>query len=219
MINSNKKYSVAFLFDKNNDWLEEYFIEKDLPLQNKYEYKISKDQNLIKGMDIVFILGYTKILDEKFLILNNLNLVVHESALPKGKGFSPVQWQILKEKNHIPICLFEAEPEVDSGDIVLKDTFHLKGYELYDEIRKIQGEATRKIIFKFLKIFPNYNRTKQKGIESSFRKRDPSDSKLDIDRTLKDQINLLRIVNNNGWPAFFYFKEKKYILKIEREED
>ena len=67
MINSNKKYSVAFLFDKNNDWLEEYFVEKDLPLQNKYEYKISKDQNLIKGMDIVFILGYTKLLDEKFL--------------------------------------------------------------------------------------------------------------------------------------------------------
>lgn len=219
MINSGKKYSVGFLFDENNNWIEEYFLEKHLPFQDKYKYTLSKDPSLINSMDIAFILGYTRLLDKKFLRLNDLNLVVHESELPKGRGFAPVQWQILEGNNNIPICLFEAEEEADSGDVILKDSFQLEGHELYDDIRKIQGEATRKIIFEFLKIFPNYNRTKQIGKGTFFRKRIPDHSELDLDKTIRDQINLLRIANNEEWPTFFYFKDKKYILKIGKEED
>ena len=30
----------------------------------------------------------------------------------------------------------------------------------------------------------------------------------------KEQFNLLRIVDNNSYPAFFFYKNKKYIIKI-----
>jgi hypothetical protein len=52
------------------------------------------------------------------------------------------------------------------------------------------------------------------GKESFFRKRSPADSKIDIKQSLKKNFNLLRICNNEKWPAFFYYKNQKYILKI-----
>ncbi len=41
-----------------------------------------------------FFLGCSKIAGPDVLNRNKYNLVVHESALPKGKGFAPVAWQI-----------------------------------------------------------------------------------------------------------------------------
>lgn len=85
---------------------------------------------MVRDQDIVFILGYTKILNSEFLQCNRLNLVIHESALPRGKGFAPTQWQILEGKNHIPVCLCEAIEKVDAGDIFLRGTTELNGLEL-----------------------------------------------------------------------------------------
>ena len=59
--------------------------------------------------DIVFYLSCGQIAPVDMLSRNKHNLVVHESALPDGKGWSPLTWQIIEGKNEIPITLFEAE--------------------------------------------------------------------------------------------------------------
>ena len=73
---------------------------------------------------------------------NALNLVIHESDLPEGRGFFPVQWQVLEGKNRIPVCMIECSKEVDSGDIIMRSEIILEGYELFDHIREKQGQAT-----------------------------------------------------------------------------
>ena len=87
--------NIAFLLDKENNWIEPYVLSY---VQNKNNIRLEYDHNKVLNNDIVFILGYTKILSKDFLNNNKLNLVIHESDLPKGKGFSPVQWQILEGK-------------------------------------------------------------------------------------------------------------------------
>ena len=42
----------------------------------------------------------------------------------------------------------------------------------------------------------------------------PKDSELNINKTIRENFNLMRINNNNEWPSFFYYRENKYILKI-----
>ena len=76
--------------------------------------------------------------------------MIHESALPLGKGWSPVSWQILEGKSIIPITLFEADMEVDSGVIYFQEHIELDGYELVDEIRQKQGLATIHLALKFV---------------------------------------------------------------------
>ncbi len=74
---------------------------------------------------------------------NKHNLVIHESDLPKGKGWSPVTWQVLEGKDVIPITLFEAAKNVDAGDIYLQEFIHLDGSELLEEIKHKQGVYTK----------------------------------------------------------------------------
>ena len=132
-----EKIKIAYLLDRSNSWIYDYLKNSKLINSKKNKSKIFFKTNKLKGYDLVFILRITqRSLKKTFLKKNKLNLVVHASALPKGKGFSLLQWQILKNKNRIPMNLFKAMNEVDSGEIYEKSSIKLKGDELYDELRK-----------------------------------------------------------------------------------
>mgnify|MGYP000489318743 CR=1 FL=1 len=155
-----------------------------------------------------------KIISKEKLSYHKNNIVIHPSALPKGKGCSPLTWQILEGRNKIPITLFEATEKVDSGDIYLQDYLYFQGNELLDELKKQQGEKTIKMVLHFIKQYPKIKKRKQKGKSTYYPRRKPEDSKLDINKTIKEQFNLLRVVDNERYPAFFRYRGRKYILKI-----
>jgi len=205
---------IFFLLDPTNFWIEK-FLEKSLKdFPKKYNYVITKNQKIIKN-SIVFVLSYTKILKKNFINRNKKILILHPSKLPKDKGFAPVQNQILRNKRLIHCCLLEAhEKKVDSGDIIYRDTFLLSGHELSEEIRKKQAIAQLKLIRKFLKNYPRFIAYKQKGISTFNKRRKPEDSELNIDRNIKSQFNLLRICDNDFYPAFFRYKKNTYIIKL-----
>jgi len=210
-----KKIKVAYLLDNSNDWIKKYIKKfKLLKKSKKYNSKIFTNYRRIKNHDIVFVISYTKILKSSFLKKNKLTLVVHASNLPKGKGFSPIQWQILEKKNEINFCLLKAATKVDSGEIYEKDFISLDGTELYDKIRYFQAIATMKIIYRFLKKYPNVISIQQNGKSTFYRRRTKKDSILNINLPIKKLFNQMRIANNEKWPSFFIYKKKKYIIKI-----
>ena len=215
-----KKIKVAYLLDNTNDWTRKYLKKSTLLRKNrKYDSKIFTNYRGIKNYNIVFILNYTKILKLNFLKKNTLNLVVHLSDLPKGKGFAPVQWQILEKKNKIKICLFEAIEKFDSGRVFEKDQILFKGTELYDEIRSYEAKGIIRIIKKFLKKYPNVTSKKQIGKTTFYRRRNLKDGELNINIPIKKLFNQMRIANNEKWPNFFYFKNKKFIIKIFKADE
>jgi methionyl-tRNA formyltransferase len=215
MISSKKTVQVTFLLDPTNNWIEE-MLRNEHRIQeiDGYFFKIEHDHTKVADQDVVFILGYTRILDRSFLDLNHINLVVHESDLPEGKGFSPVQWQILEGKNAIPICLIEAGDKVDTGDIILKSTFTVSPTDLYDEIRLKQAKASFDLMFNFLVLYPDFQRESQSGKSSFYNRRTQLDGELDIDKSIREQFDLLRIGNNEDWPSFFFINGEKFVVKI-----
>ena len=201
-----------------NQWFIKYAKELQNQLQDSkllFEYKDIDD-----SFDIVFILSYHKIIEDIYLKKSKHNIVIHASDLPKGKGWAPMFWQILEGKNSIPFTMFEASLGVDDGDIYMKKELQLSGYELNDELREKQANFTIKMCLEFLQNYEKYKTPyPQKGDESFYKKRDSKDSKLDIDKTIKEQFNLFRIVNNEDYPAFFEIDGYRYSLKIDRIED
>ena len=213
-----KKIKVALLFDKNNTWISKLLDKSQLiNYKKRYKFKTFFDHKKISSYDIVFILGYMKILKKDFLKKNKYPLVIHESNLPKGRGFAPMQWQILEGKNKITSCLINIDEKADTGKIIIKRKILLKGDELNDEIRKKQAFASLRLMNDFLKKFPKITFKAQKGNPSFLRKRTYKDSMIDLNKNLKSQFNLLRICDNDKYPAFFKYKNKKYILKIFKE--
>ncbi len=211
-------YKFALLFDKKNDWLRRYFSDdldfrKDIKVSNFYEEKE------IKEFDVVFVLGFTRILKKDFLQSNDQVLICHESNLPLGKGFAPIQWQILEGKNKIVFSLLEASEEFDCGDIIEQMELNLDGTELYDEIRSKQAKLTFELIARFIRNYPNYKKRKQFGKSTYYRRRGIIDSELDINLSIKELFPLLRIVNNKDWPGFFRVNGVKYTIKIYKEDE
>lgn len=170
-------------------------------------------QEIDNPFETLFILSYHRIIEKEHLRKHGHNLVVHESDLPAGKGWAPLFWQILEGKNKIPVTLFEASAHVDQGNIYLRDYIKLNGCELHDEIRKIQAEKTIELCMRFIKEYP-LKPLPQKGKQNFYSKRTSEHSRLDIHKSIKEQFNLLRIVSNDDYPAFFDIGEHRYILKI-----
>ena len=121
-----------------SSWANNYkkeILNKLKKFSNKV--KILNNHKELKKNDINIIFSYFKIIPKVYLKKSKINLIPHESNLPKGKGMSPLTWQILKGKKKIK-------------------------------------------------------------------------------KSILSQFDLLRIVDNKNYPAFFKIYGKKYILKISK---
>jgi len=202
--------------------LNQWFISYAKSLEEKIDNSklFFNHKEIDKSYEIVFILSYHQIIEEKYLKRHKHNIIVHESALPNGKGWAPMFWQVLEGKNEITFTMFEASVGVDSGDIYFQRNLILTGYELNHQLREKQANMIMTMCIDFIDSYDIFKTSKKQiGIESFYRKRVPKDSELDINKTIKEQFNLLRIVDNVEYPAFFYIDGHKYLLKIEKDEN
>ena len=174
----------------------------------------------LEQADISFFLSCFEIIGRDYLNKSDHNIVVHASDLPRGKGWSPTSWQILEGKDEIPLTLFEATEAVDAGRVYLRSGIRLDGSELIDEWQRLLGDKIVEMCLNFTDGYPdNIEKGQdQKGEESFYPRRRPKDSELDIHKTIAEQFNLLRIVDNEKYPAFFFKNGKKYLLKIYEEQ-
>jgi len=96
----------------------------------------------------------------------------------------------------------------------------LEGHELVDEVRAKQAEVTFKLCRQFLNKYPEIltQAIRQSGEESYYNRRRPEDSRLDSHKTIAEQNELLRVVDNTRYPVFFDWKGNRYTIKIEKQE-
>lgn len=203
----------------NPSWILPYADElvAKLKTQGDDARLIRSSDNLRRG-HVAFLLGCMKLIGPDALSLHHRNLVVHESALPKGRGFSPLTWQIIEGHNEIPVCLVEAIAEqADAGGVVLQDTLRFSGHELCGDLRHAQGRLTIDLCLRFMSADRPLLPQPQIGSPTFYRRRRPSDSRLDPSRSLAEQFFLLRVVDNDRYPAFFDLNGHRYILRIEKE--
>jgi methionyl-tRNA formyltransferase len=212
---------ITVATDIPNHWVLPYCekLISNLLIQNHDAVLVTEHQNICRG-DICFFLGCGQIAKPATLAKNHYNLVVHESALPAGRGWSPLTWQILEGKNQIPIALLEAtNGMVDSGDIYLQDLMTFEGHELLEELRVVQGNKTIELAERFVNEYSSLAKQSQAGIPTFYSRRSKLDSELDVNMPLTQLFNQLRVADNDRYPAYFYLHGKKYILTIRKENE
>lgn len=211
--------NITILTDNKNSWFVRYgkLLEKKL-ISNGHVVKYVFDKKDILNGNVCFLLSCTKLIEQEYLKLNDNNIVIHASDLPKGKGFSPLQWQILEGKNEIVLTLFEVVEQVDAGPYYLKDKIEFNGTELLEELR---SKMAHKIIELSLRYIENYESLKpkeQSGEESFYVRRRTIDDKIDPQETIINLFNHFRIADNERYPLFFEYKGKAYNIKIEQRK-
>lgn len=218
MKSSEKNYQILILSDESS-WIKSYLNE--LSSDWEVEGHSIRIQHTIENTqpgDFCFCLSFSQIVSQEIRKKFKNTLVVHESDLPQGKGWAPMTWQILEGKNRIPVSLIEAVDAVDAGAIYLQEWIELTGIELNPEWRHLQAHATMQLCKKWVQMYPQViqQARAQTGVSTYHPKRTPKDSRIDPHQTLSKQFNLLRVVDNDDYPAFFELNGQCYRLKIDR---
>ena len=109
-----------------------------------------------------------------------------------------------------------AEDLIDSGEIWAQQTLHLQGHELADEINQLLFAAEMALMDYAVAHLHDAQPRPQQGEPSYYRKRTPEDSRIDPQRSIAEQFNLLRVADLQRFPAFFDFRGYRYRIILEK---
>jgi methionyl-tRNA formyltransferase len=182
-----------------------------------HDAQLAFDKSELSGGDVLYLVSCSQIISEVERTNYKSVLVLHASDLPQGRGWSPYIWSILDGRNQVTVSLLEASDPVDSGSIWLKTEFFLEGHELLPEINEKLFDAELLLMSQALDQFDRIIPKPQLGEPGPYMKRrTPADSRLDPNKTIAEQFNLLRVVDSTRYPAFFEYQGQQYLVKIEK---
>ncbi len=210
------KISILCSSDKHpvNVWLEKW-VETNSP---NHEILMFREVDEIIGGDLLFLISCTVIVSHEIRCRFKKTLIIHASDLPEGRGWSPHIWDLLKGKSEIILSLIEAEDKVDSGDIWTKLAVTIPSTDLYDEINNRVFQAELKLMDYAIQKFRSIKPTKQNCLKKTtyYPKRTPKDSELNVNLSICDQFDLMRVCDPERYPSFFYYGGEKYYLYLKK---
>lgn len=176
--------------------------------------ELDKLLSSVRPNRIFFVFWSWKIPDK---IIENYDCIsFHTAPLPKYRGGSPIQNQILDGKTKSKVTAFRTSYELDKGDIFLQEPISLEG-----DLKDIFGRISASIISMIKKILTNKIRPHpQRGKPTYCKRRTPEQSELDLSKSARYNYNLVRALNMKPYPHAFVKcgdGKKLYILKAKIE--
>tara|TARA_B100001057_G_scaffold499488_1_gene610359 strand:+ start:4385 stop:5029 length:645 start_codon:yes stop_codon:yes gene_type:complete len=196
-------------------------IYENLKKKTKHKFKIIKNKKKISYKEISkfdpdYILFYgwsdkipNSIINKYFCIM------LHPSPLPKFRGGSPLQNQIIRNIKTSKITLFKMDKRLDAGPIIIARKFSLEGHlnEIFNRLTVIGTALT-------LKVFKNNFKLKKQNdkIATYFKRRKPEESEITLNeiknKSSKYLINKIRMLEDPYPNAYIKTKDgKKIIIK------
>ena len=197
-----------------NSWLKKWIAENNL----EHDLSLIREKDKLTDGDILFLISCHEIIKQEDRDKFKYTLVIHASDLPKGRGWNPHVWDIINGESLITVTLLEAEDAVDSGKIWKKENIHIPKHTLHDEINNTLFDSELRLMTYAVRNFKNINPTKQsqKITPTYHRLRNPEDSRIDPEKSILEQFDLLRVCDPIRFPAFFELHGYTYNLKIKK---
>ena len=181
---------------------------KDIILINKKENLTIEKIKKIKPK-YVFFPDWSWIVPDE--IISNVNCIcIHESNLPKFRGGSPIQNQIIRGIKNTKSTAFLMNSKLDAGDILLQKNLSLDGSldDIFSRIEKNNYEIITNIIQ------GKFKKQKQSGKPSSYKRRTPKQSELKNLNSSKIYLhNFIRMLSDPYPNAFIKIGKKKIVFK------
>lgn len=167
------------------DWAKKIYFTLSDTFDKKHEFlfifdEYDKIENRILSFepDIILWYGWSDLISNK-LVEIFFCVMLHPSRLPKYRGGSPIQNQIINGETTSAVTLFKINNKIDEGDIIFQKDFSLEGQldQIFERIIKIGAELSTKMI----KNFTSLKLKKQDhSIATYFPRRNPRESEITI---------------------------------------
>ena len=195
------------------DFLKEKTNHDFLIIRSKKEYDKSKIYNF--KPDLVLFYGWSWIIEQE--MINKYKCVMlHPSPLPKYRGGSPIQNQIINGEETGAVTLFIMDEGIDTGNIIAQAPMSLSGniLDIFDRMSDIGSKLTLDIIEN------GYIEKQQDHTQAtSFYRRKKSQSEItitDLENLTGQQLyNKIRMLGDPYPNAFIRTKDgKKLLIKM-----
>ena len=148
---------------------------------DKFDIIIMKeyDEKNIREYDPDYILfyGWSNIIEDN--LLNDFKcIMLHPSPLPKYRGGSPIQNQIIRGEKDSAVTLFIMDGGIDTGDIIAQSYLSLDGNlnDIFNRMTKIGLKLTNEVLE------GNFKKVKQNHSDATyFKRRKPSMSEITVE--------------------------------------
>ena len=181
---------------------------------------LSESRQLASG-EILFLVSCSERVTQEFRNCFKHVLVLHASDLPKGRGWSPYIWDILSGKDEIVLSLIEAKDQIDTGKIWKKLNIFVPNNFLWDEINTALFKGEVNLMSWAVENCETVVPVEQdNNVEPTYwPRRTLQDSRLDPNKTLAEQFDLMRVCDPIRYPAFIEINGRKYKLILERFDE
>jgi methionyl-tRNA formyltransferase len=184
----------------------------------EHQTELVSDLSDLSGGDLLLLISCSQIVPAALRNRYGAALVIHASDLPAGRGWSPLVWQIVEGRNDIVVSLLEAADPVDTGAVWSKRSLHFNGTELFDEINAALFGAELELMNFAVSNLGQVQPVSQSETGTSwYPRRRPEDSRIDPNRSLAEQFDLLRIADPMRYPAFFDYRGERYEIAIRKQ--
>lgn len=189
--------------------------------RDEHEISLIRSKKELIGGDILFLISCSEIISSLERMAYRSTLVLHASALPCGRGWSPHIWQIINGAENIILTLLEAEDSVDSGRIWHQVALRIPKHALWDEINEQLFGAEIELMDYAVRGFDTVIPVEQsQDIEPTYYpRRKPENSEIDPELSIASQFDLIRVSDPNRFPAYFFIQGHKYRLTLEKVDD
>lgn len=176
--------------------------------QNLKKYRTWKITDISEA-DVVLYYGWSEIIPKE-VYRDKLCLILHPSPLPRYRGGSPLQHQIIngEEKSAVTIC--EVTDKLDAGQIYSQVAFSLIGTldEIFERIIEIGTIETVKILTD-IEDGNAYSYSQDETEATTYKRRKPQESEIKDFSSAKKLHNLIRALTNPYPNAFIKCKDGK----------
>jgi len=154
-------------------------------IQNKKKIS-TKDIKKFKPNYILFYGWSNKI--PTILTKNYFCVMLHPSPLPKFRGGSPIQNQIIRNIKKTKVTLFKMNDKMDAGPILLTQKLSLEGHmcEIFESLTKIGVNLTLRV---FAKKYKQKNQNEK--LATFYKRRKPSQSQLTLSEIKNKNSNYI----------------------------
>jgi len=196
------------------------YVNKWVEKNKSHQISVVHSKEELTSGDILFLISCSDIVSKLERDKFKKTLIIHASDLPHGRGWSPHIWEIINGSTDITLSLLEAENKVDTGDIWKKVSVPIPKTALFDEINDLIFNSELELINFAIENYNIVEPKKQPNIDGVYwSKRSPKDSVIDINQTISEQFNLIRVCDPKRFPAYFYKDGVKFNIIIEKNNE
>ena len=204
------------------DFIEKYTDHDFLIIRSKADY--DKQEVVNFNPDLVLFYGWSWKIHEE-IYGNYMSVMLHPSDLPKFRGGSPIQNQIISGVLDSKVTLFVVNEGYDAGQILTKGDLSLRGrmQDIFDRLTFVGTELTMRLISSpHAPFVASYEQDHTAA--TYYKRRTPKESEITVEEMLNKSAeflyNKIRMLEDPYPNAYIRTSDgKKLLIKMAEIEE